>query len=105
LAVWVDKRLGDGYHVYGARLTSHGKVLDPKGILISRAYEHLCHVPRVLGLSVRNAKGRIAKAHCRAGRIRRKHSTAKERNHVLAQRRRPGQKLNNGGRVNLTVGT
>jgi hypothetical protein len=63
-----------------------------------------CKVPRVLGLSLANAKARIARANCKAGKLIRRASTRKQKGKVVAQRPKPGTKLKNGGAVNLTLG-
>jgi beta-lactam-binding protein with PASTA domain len=58
----------------------------------------------VVGLTLGAAKTRVRKAHCLVGKITRKASSARKKNHVLAQRPRPGRKLADGGRVRLAVG-
>ncbi len=58
----------------------------------------------MVGLTLAKAKKRIRRAHCSTGKITRKASTARKRNHVLAQRPRPGRQLASGAKVNLTVG-
>jgi beta-lactam-binding protein with PASTA domain len=58
----------------------------------------------VVGLALAKAKTRIRRAHCRTGKITRKVSSQRKKNHVLAQSPRPGRRLANGARVNLTVG-
>jgi alpha-tubulin suppressor-like RCC1 family protein len=64
----------------------------------------ICLVPNVLGKLLAKAKARILKAHCRVGRITKKHSTSKKKGRVLAQSPKPGTKLEKGARVRLTVG-
>ena len=49
-------------------------------------------------------KKRIAKAHCRVGKIRFKSAPKKKRNRVLSQSPKPGKSLKKGARVNLVVG-
>ena len=63
-----------------------------------------CRVPKVVGMPLRKATARIARAHCRPGRITRQHTTIARKNHVLAQNPKPGKTLKQGARVNLTVG-
>ena len=63
-----------------------------------------CEVPNVVGLLLRKAVVRIARAHCRPGRITRQHSTKARKNRVLAQNPKPGKTLRQGAKVNLTVG-
>ena len=64
----------------------------------------ICKVPNVVGMTLARAKTKIRRAHCSIGKITRKASTARKRNHVLAQRPRPGRQLAAGAKVNLTVG-
>jgi len=61
-------------------------------------------VPNVVGLLLRRAVRRIAHAHCRPGRVKRIRSTRHDKNRVLAQNPRPGRRLRQGAKVNLTVG-
>jgi beta-lactam-binding protein with PASTA domain len=61
-------------------------------------------VPRVVGLTLTKAKARIRRVHCRTGKVTKRYSSRRLKNHVLKQRPRPGTRLANGGRVNLTVG-
>ncbi|HEY6150450.1 MAG TPA: PASTA domain-containing protein, partial [Gaiellaceae bacterium] len=63
-----------------------------------------CVVPKVIGLTLSKAKAKIRRAHCRTGKVTKKISSRRLRNHVLKQRPRKGTRLPNGGRVNLTVG-
>jgi len=44
------------------------------------------------------------KAHCKVGRVVRKTSTRKKKGRVIAQKPKPGKRLTNGAKVNLTVG-
>lgn len=104
LAVWQDARLGDAYHIYGARINRHGKVLDPNGILISRAYEP-CRVPKVVGLVLPRARRSVLRAHCRVGAVTPRASSARKNGRVLAQSPRPGRRFPTGHRVSLVVGT
>ena len=55
-------------------------------------------------MTLAKAKTKLRKAHCSTGKITRKASNARKKNHVLAQSPRPGRKLANGAKVNLTVG-
>jgi beta-lactam-binding protein with PASTA domain len=58
----------------------------------------------VVGKTLAKAKSSLRSHHCRAGKITRKPSSAKKKNHVLSQRPHAGRRLANGGKVNLTVG-
>jgi hypothetical protein len=63
-----------------------------------------CVVPRVVGLRLQKAKKRIAKAHCRTGKVSRKPSPLRKKGRVLAQRPTARMKLKQGAKVKLTVG-
>jgi eukaryotic-like serine/threonine-protein kinase len=63
-----------------------------------------CLVPKVVGKTVAAAKTRIKHAHCRVGKITRKHSSARKKGKVIAQSPRAGRRLANGAKVNLVVG-
>jgi beta-lactam-binding protein with PASTA domain len=58
----------------------------------------------VVGKTLAKAKASLRSHHCRSGKITRKFSSAKKKNHVLAQRPHAGRRLANGAKVNLTVG-
>ncbi|HXZ58501.1 MAG TPA: PASTA domain-containing protein [Gaiellaceae bacterium] len=64
----------------------------------------LCVVPKVVGLTLKKAKKKLAKAHCRAGKVKRASSAANRKGKVIKQSPKAGKKLKNGGKVNLTVG-
>jgi beta-lactam-binding protein with PASTA domain len=57
-----------------------------------------------VGKTLGAAKTRIKHAHCRAGKITRKHSSARKKGKVIGQSPRAGRRLANGARVNLVVG-
>ncbi|HMI99954.1 MAG TPA: PASTA domain-containing protein, partial [Gaiellaceae bacterium] len=61
-----------------------------------------CHVPRVIGLTLRRAKAKIRAKHCSVGRIRRAHSRRVGR--VISQTPRPGTVKPRGFKVKLVVG-
>jgi uncharacterized repeat protein (TIGR01451 family) len=63
-----------------------------------------CKVPKLVGLTLKKARARIRKAHCRLGKVTRKHSSLKKRGRVLSQRPKPGRRLNNGAKVNVVIG-
>ena len=71
---------------------------------VEAVFQFRCLVPRVVGLRLRKAKQRIAKAHCRTGKVTRKPSSRKKKGRVLAQRPAPGKDLKSGAKVRLTVG-
>jgi hypothetical protein len=63
-----------------------------------------CVVPNVVGMLLGKAVDRIARAHCRPGRVVRQPSSKARKNHVIAQNPKPGKTLKQGAKVNLTVG-
>jgi len=63
-----------------------------------------CIVPRVLGLTLKKARGRIVRAHCAVGKITKKFSTRRKRGRVVAQKPRPGTRLAAGTKLRLTLG-
>jgi PASTA domain/Divergent InlB B-repeat domain len=71
---------------------------------VEAVFELRCLVPKVVGLRLGKAKQRIAKAHCRTGKVTRKRSSRKKKGKVLAQRPAPGKDLKSGAKVRLTVG-
>ena len=68
------------------------------------AFEPTCQVPRVLGLRLAKARGRLRSRHCRLGKITRKRTTKAKRGRVLAQSPAPGRHLGSHAKVKLTVG-
>ncbi len=63
-----------------------------------------CRVPTVVGRTLGRAATLILRAHCRVGRVARRHSARRKRGKVLAQSPRAGRSLALGSRVNLVVG-
>ena len=63
-----------------------------------------CVVPKVVGKTLKKARAKILKAHCRVGKVTKKASSLKKKGKVLSQRPKPGKTLANGSKVNLTVG-
>ena len=63
-----------------------------------------CVVPKVVGLKLAKAKTKIKKAHCRVGKVTKKHSSKKKRGKVIKQSPKAGKKLKVNSKVNLTVG-
>jgi len=66
--------------------------------------ETRCRVPRVVGRTLGRAATLILRAHCRVGRVARRHSVRRKRGKVLAQSPRAGRSLELGSRVNLVIG-
>ena len=63
-----------------------------------------CVVPRVIGLRLATARQRIAKAHCKVGRVRHRLAAPRRVGRVLAQSPRAGTRRAAGTKVNLVVG-
>jgi hypothetical protein len=63
-----------------------------------------CVVPKVVGLSLSKAKSKIKKAHCRVGKVTKKHASKKKRGKVIKQSPKAGKHLAAGSKVKLTVG-
>jgi beta-lactam-binding protein with PASTA domain len=58
----------------------------------------------VVGKALAKARAAITKAHCKVGRIGHRASSKKKKGKVIGQSPRSGKRLQNGARVNLTVG-
>lgn len=63
-----------------------------------------CRVPRVVGRTLGRAATLILRAHCRVGRVARRHSVRRKRGKVVAQSPRAGRSLAIGSRVHLVIG-
>jgi PASTA domain len=63
-----------------------------------------CKVPKVAGLTLKKARARIVRAHCRVGKVTKTFSTRRKKGRVLSQKPKPGRLLAAGARVNLVVG-
>ena len=88
LVAWTDNR-STSADIYGARVTPSGRVLDPRGIVLSTgAPLRPCRVPRLVGLSLARARARLHSAGCSVGGVR--HVRSKRHRGVLRQSQRPG---------------
>jgi hypothetical protein len=63
-----------------------------------------CVVPKVVGKTLKKARAKLKKAHCRVGKITKKASTKKQQGRVLKQKPKRGKVLKPNAKVNLTVG-
>jgi hypothetical protein len=103
LVAWDDSRRGPT-DVYAARVARSGRVLDPRGILLSTQPPPpaRCVVPRLIGMRLARAKNRIRRASCSVGRVRRARSPRVGK--VIGQSPRAGSVRRGGYRVSLRVG-
>jgi hypothetical protein len=74
---------------------------DTVSVLINKP--GLCTVQNVHGITVAVAKRRLARANCRAGKIRGAYSKEVKRGRVISQKPKPLAVLRGGGKVNLVV--
>ncbi len=74
-----------------------------KGLCLALGTGRRCNVQEVRGLTVASARVRLARAHCRVGRIRHAHGAYTSKGHVSAQRPGFGAVLRQGARVDLVV--
>jgi hypothetical protein len=63
-----------------------------------------CKVPKLVGLTLKKARTKLLKAHCRLGKVKKKASSPKKKGRVLSQRPKPGKSFPGGSKVNVTVG-
>ncbi len=64
----------------------------------------LCVVPNLRRYPVRYAKEILGEANCTLGKVKRVHSTKKNRKKIILESPRPGRRLRPGSKVNLEVG-
>jgi large repetitive protein len=103
LVAWDDNRRTPT-DIYAARVTRLGRVLDPRGTLLSTQPPPpaRCVVPRLIGMRLPLAKSRIRHARCSVGRVRRARSARVGK--VIGQSPRAGSVRRSGYRVSLRVG-
>jgi hypothetical protein len=103
LVAWDDNRRAPT-DVYAARVTRSGRVLDPRGILLSTQPPPpaRCVVPRLIGMRLARAKSRIRRARCSVGRVRRARS--RKVGKVIGQSPRAGSVRPRGHPVRFVVG-
>ena len=58
----------------------------------------------LLGLTLAKAKTKIKKAHCKVGKVTKKHASKKKKGKVIKQSPKAGKHLAVGSKVKLTVG-
>ena len=109
LVAWADNRsvVSSGADIYGAHVTQDGRVLEPRGILLSTVVRRKprqvpCVVPRLIGLRLAIARARIKRKHCSLGHVSYRRSRVR-RNLVVAQRPRAGTPRRLGAPVQLVV--
>ena len=62
-----------------------------------------CVVPNVRGKSLKDAKSRIRRAHCKTGRVTREYSRSVARGRVIAQKPKAGARMKQGAPIKLVV--
>jgi hypothetical protein len=82
-------------------VTAYDDSEDGIGVLLARP--GLCTVQDVRSVTVDVAKGMLARANCRLGKIRRVHSSLLKSGLILSQKPRPGAVLGKFGRVDVRV--
>jgi hypothetical protein len=104
VVAWTDNR-GSSTDIYGARVATDGRVLDPRGILVSTAapLKPRCVVPRVTGMRLKRARSKIRRAHCSVAGVRTR-AAKKRRGRVVAQSPRPRTTRPLGFPVRIVVG-
>lgn len=65
--------------------------------------ETRCYVPYVKGEALRVAAKVIESTHCRVGKVTRVRASRSQRNHVISQTHKPGERLTRGATVGLRV--
>ena len=61
-------------------------------------------MPKLRGLTLAKAKAKLRKAHCKLGKVTKKAPPGAQKGKVIGQKPKPGRKLKNGAKVNVTVG-
>jgi Ca2+-binding RTX toxin-like protein len=108
--------LSNGSHTFQVRATDSLGNTDPTPATVSWTVSVTppppppppsivsCLVPKLVGKTLAKARLALAKAHCTLGKVGYKTSSKKQKGHVLAQSPKPGRRLANRARVNVTVG-
>jgi FG-GAP-like repeat len=78
-------------------------VASTGGVCVSLAKPGLCNVQDVVGLKLPEARKLLARAHCRVGTVRRKHSELFRKGQISVERPGFGRALRAGARVGLVV--
>jgi hypothetical protein len=63
-----------------------------------------CKVPKLVGLTLKKARAKLRKVHCRLGKVTRAFSRRKSKGRVLRQKPKAGKTLLAGSKVKLTIG-
>ena len=63
-----------------------------------------CKVPKLVGLTLKKARAKLRKAHCRLGKVTRAFSSRKKNGRVLRQKPRARKILPAGSKVRVTIG-
>jgi uncharacterized delta-60 repeat protein len=102
---------------YALALDSRGRLLlaglsGPPGPVAEGPYDFAvaryvgalpCAVPKLKATTLRTARGRLAKAHCTLGRVKRAYSRKVKKGRVISQTPRPGTQLPERSKVSVIV--
>jgi beta-lactam-binding protein with PASTA domain len=88
----------------GPQSAASNAVTPKAPVVVVPSSKPKCVVPNVVGKPLATAKTKIKKAHWRVGTGTYKLSTKAKRNRVLSETPKPGKRLKNGTKINLTVG-
>jgi Ca2+-binding RTX toxin-like protein len=103
--------LANRSHTFGARATDPVGNTDPTPASVTWTVAVTpppptihCVVPKLVGKTLARARTALAKTHCSLGRVSFKSSSTHQKGRVLAQSPKPGRRLANRAKVNITVG-
>lgn len=109
-----DLGLCSGRDISGPALGAHVRIVGPWVLDRNDAWNEIhpawsigapgCHVPRVIGRTLRQARTTIAASGCSVGKVSHRLSRDRLKGHVLRQRPRAGSLAAQNARVNLTLG-
>jgi hypothetical protein len=109
-----DLGLCSGRDISGPALGAHVRIVGPWVLDRNDDWNEIhpawsigapgCHVPRVIGRTLRQARTTIAASGCSVGKVSHRRSRDGLKGHVLRQRPRAGSLAAQNARVNLTLG-
>jgi hypothetical protein len=109
-----DLGICSGRNITGPALGDHVRIVGPWVLDRNDDWNEIhpawsigapgCHVPRVIGRTLRRARTAIATSGCSVGRLSHRASRKRLKGHVIKQRPRPGALAPQYARVSLTLG-